>query len=73
MDKDLTTEIATETSQLLAELDNALGQCNVMREIVDKYERLHNIESIAGVSIKTQILREEIELMERELSIKRCQ
>jgi len=73
MDKDLNTEIATETSQLLAELDNALGQSNVMREIVDKYERLHNIESIAGLSIKTQILREEIELMERELSAERRQ
>jgi len=73
MDKDLNTEIATETSQLLAELDNALGQSNVMREIVDKYERLHNIESIAGLSIKTQILREEIELMERELSAERNQ
>jgi hypothetical protein len=44
-----------------------------MREIVDKYERLHSIESIVGPSSKTRILREEIELMEREFNFGRCQ
>ena len=73
MDKDLNIEVATATSRLLAALDDALDQSSVMREIVDKYERLHNIESITGPSIKTRILREEIESMERELRIERSQ
>ena len=73
MDKDLNIEVATATSRLLAALDDALDQSSVMREIVDKYERLHSIESIVGPSSKTLILREEIELMEREFNFGRCQ
>jgi hypothetical protein len=73
MDKDLNTEAAHETSRLLAELGEALDQCDVMRDIVDKYERLHSIENIAGSSSKTRILREEIESMERELRFERYQ
>lgn len=73
MGGDLNTTVATETSQLLAELDDVLGQSSIMRDIVDKYEHLHSIESIAGHSSKTRILREEIELMERELNFERCQ
>jgi len=71
MAKDPNTEETTATTQLLAELDDALGQCSAMRDIVDQYERLHNIESIAGLSIKAQTLREEIELMEQEFSAER--
>jgi hypothetical protein len=71
MDKDLNTAAAAETNRLLAELDEALDQSSIMRDIVDKYERLHSIESIAGASSKTRILREEIELMEREFSFER--
>jgi hypothetical protein len=73
MDKDLNIEVATATSRLLAALDDALDQSSVMREIVDKYERLHSIESMVGPSSKTRILREEIELMEREFNFGRCQ
>ena len=73
MGKDLDIEVATATSRLLAALDDALDQSSVMREIVDKYERLHSIESIVGPSSKTRILREEIELMEREFNFGRCQ
>ena len=73
MAKDLNIEVATATSRLLAALDDALDQSSVMREIVDKYERLHSIESIVGPSSKTRILREEIELMEREFNFGRCQ
>ena len=73
MDKDLSTKVATETSRLLAALDDALDQSSVMRDIVDKYERLHSIESIVGISPRTRDLRKEIESMERELSIERYQ
>ena len=73
MDKDLSTKVALETSRLLAELDDALDQSNVMRDIVDKTERLHSIESIVGTSSRTQDLRKEIESMECELSFERHQ
>jgi hypothetical protein len=73
MDKDLNTDAAHETSRLLAELGEALDQCGVMRDIVDKYERLHSIENIAGSSSKTRVLREEIESMERDLRFERYQ
>ncbi len=71
MNKDLDAEAVAETSRLLAELDDALDQSSVLREIVDKYERLHSIESIAGASCRTRILREEIESMERDLRSER--
>ena len=73
MDKDLFTKVAMETSRLLAELDDALDQSSVMRDIVDKYERLHSFEDIAGTSCKTRDLRKEVESMERDLSVERYQ
>ena len=73
MDKDLFTKVAMETSRLLAELDDALDQSSVMRDIVDKYERLHSFEDIAGTSCKTRDLRKEVESMERDFSVERYQ
>ena len=71
MDKDFNTGIVSDTSQLLTDLENALDQSAAMRDIVEKSERLHGIESIAGPSIKTRILREEIDLLERALRLER--
>ena len=71
MDEEINTEVATETSRLLAELDVAIDQSSVMREIVDKYQRLHSLESITGPSKKTRALRREIELMEHALRFDR--
>ena len=73
MDQDSSTKSVMETSRLLAELDDALDQSSVMRDIVDKYERLHNIEDIAGTSCRTRDLRKEIESIERDLNAERCQ
>ncbi len=73
MDRELNTTVVAETSLLLAELDDAIDQSSVMREIVDKYERLHSLESIAGPSGKTRTLRREIKLMERALRFERYQ
>ena len=56
-----------ETSRLLSELDSAIDRSGVMREIVDKYERLRSIESITGPSRMTRILREEIQVLESRL------
>ena len=41
MDRELNTTVVAETSRLLAELDDAIDQSSVMREIVDKDERGH--------------------------------
>ena len=71
MDKNLSTKVARETSRLLAELDDVLDQSGVMRNIVDKYERLHSFEDIAGTSCRTRDLRKEVESMERDLSFER--
>ena len=71
MDKELNTAVAIETSRLLAELDDAIDQSSVMPEIVDKYQRLHGLESITGPSEKTRAMRREIELMERALRFDR--
>jgi len=71
MDKDSSTKSVMETSRLLAELDDALDQSSVMRDIVDKTERLHSIEDIAGTSCRTRDLRKKIESIERDLSLER--
>jgi len=71
MDKDLFSNVAMETSRLLAELDDALDQSSVIRDIVDQYERLHSIEDIAGTSCRTRDLRKKIESIERDLSLER--
>jgi hypothetical protein len=71
MDKDFSTKVAMETSRLLTDLEDVLDQSSVMRDIVDKYERLHSIEDIAGTSCRTRDLRKEVESMERELSSER--
>ena len=73
MDKDISIKVVMDTSRLLAELDDVLDQSTVMRDIVDKYERLHSIENIAGSSCKTRDLRKEIESIEREFSAERYQ
>lgn len=71
MDKDFNIGVVSDTSQLLTDLETALDQSAAMRDIVEKSERLHGIESIAGSSIKTRILREEISQMERILGLQR--
>ena len=72
MDRDPSAHMAMETSQLLTELDDALGQCTALRDIVDRSERLHSLECLTGPSSKTRILRQEIDSMQRELSLERC-
>jgi hypothetical protein len=71
MDKELDTSVATETTRLLAELDAAIDQSSIVREIVDKYQLLHSLENITGPSGKTRALRREIELMECALRFDR--
>lgn len=66
------SEVIVETSRLLSELDDAIDQSGVMREIVDRCERLHSLECLTGPSPKTRILRGEIKLMELKLKLDRA-
>ncbi|MDH3387976.1 MAG: hypothetical protein OEN02_08725 [Gammaproteobacteria bacterium] len=61
------SEEIRETSRLLSELDSAIDRSSVMRDIVNKYERLRSIESITGPSPFTRILRKEIQILEGRL------
>ncbi len=64
-------EITSETNRLLSALDDAIDQSTAMRDIVDRYQRLHNIESLTGPSRITRILRKEIKMMERKFRLGR--
>jgi predicted nucleotide-binding protein (sugar kinase/HSP70/actin superfamily) len=68
MNKHNNMEATSETSRLLTELDQAIDQSSVMREIIRKYEYIRSIENITGPSRLTRIMRKEIELMESKLS-----
>lgn len=61
------TEETRRTSTLLSELDDALDQSSLLRQIFNAYQRLHGIESITGPSHQTRKLREEIQRLEDRL------
>lgn len=65
-------EATSETSRLLTELDQAIDQSSVMREIIRKYEYIRSIENITGPSRLTRIMRKEIQLMESKLRLVRA-
>jgi hypothetical protein len=56
-----------ETSQLLSQLDQDIDQSDLMRDIFNRWERLHRIEVITGPSRCTRVMRQEIEIMESKL------
>ena len=67
MNKHSNMEATRETSRLLSELDLAIDQSSVMRDIISKYELLRRIENITGPSRVTQLMRREIQAMETKL------
>ena len=67
MDKLTSLEDSSETSHLLSELDLAIDRSSLIREIVSKYERLHNIEQITGPSPRTRLILSEIAYLEEKL------
>lgn len=72
MNKHNNMEASSETSRLLTELDQAIDQSSVMREIIRKYEYIRSIENITGPSRLTRIMRKEIQLMESKLNALRA-
>ncbi len=72
MNKHNNMEATSETTRLLTELDQAIDQSGVMREIIRKYEYIRSIENITGPSRLTRIMRKEIQLMESKLKLVRA-
>ena len=72
MNKHNNMEASCETSRLLTELDQAIDQSSVMREIIRKYEYIRSIENITGPSRLTRIMRKEIQIMESRLRLVRA-
>jgi hypothetical protein len=52
-----TGEETRETSRLLSELDLVINQSCVMRDILNRYDRLRTLENMTGPSRATRILR----------------
>ena len=71
MKQNKNTDATCETSRLLSELDLAIDESSVMRDIISKYEYIRSIENITGPSRMTRIMRKEIQIMESRLRLVR--
>ena len=56
------------TLQLLNILDLAIDEARLVRKIIDMNSQAGNIESTIGPSTRTRLLREEVKILESELS-----
>jgi len=65
MNRDIDSTITHETSRLLAGLDQAINRSDAIRDIVRRWECLHDMERVIGPSRKTRVLHKEILLLER--------
>jgi hypothetical protein len=68
MNRDIDSGIVLETTRLLAELDQALDRSEAIRDIVRRWERLHDMERVIGPSRKTRVLHKEIMLLETRVN-----
>jgi len=59
--------LANETNRLLSELDRAIDHSSALRYIIRRQEALQELESITGISDKSQSLRQEIAQLEQQL------
>lgn len=66
------TEDSRETARLLTELDRALDESSVMRDIAGKHQQLHDLERITGPTPVTRLLRHEIRILENRLKLARA-
>ena len=67
MNRDIDPSITGETNRLLAELDQAINRSDAIRDIVRRWERLHDMERVIGPSRRTRVLYKEIMLLERRI------
>lgn len=71
MNQNNNMEATRETSRLLSELDLAIDESSVMRDIINRYEHVRNIEKLTGPSRLTRIMRKEIQILESRLRLVR--
>ena len=71
MKQNKNSDSTCETSRLLSELDLAIDESSVMRDIISKYEYIRSIENITGPSRMTRIMRKEIQILESRLRLVR--
>ena len=57
-----------ETAQLLSELDQAIDRSSLLRTILNRCQRLHDLECLTGPTRKTRVLRKQIKLLEARLN-----
>ena len=57
-----------ETNRLLTELDQAIDRSSLLRDILNRCERLRDLESLTGPTRKTRVLRKQIRLLEARLN-----
>ena len=56
-----------ETARLLTELDQAIDRSSLLRSILNRCQRLHDLEQLTGPTRKTRSLRKQIRLLEARL------
>ena len=67
MNREAESESAGQTARLLAELDQLLDRSSALRDIMQRYQQLHELESITGPTRTTRNLRNEIMQLEQRL------
>lgn len=65
------SQATRETARLLTELDRALDESSVIRDIASKYQALRDLERLTGPSRATRLMREEIRKLEKRLRLAR--
>ena len=67
MDRNPDPGVSGETSRLLAELDRAISRSDAVRDIVRRWQLLHDMERVIGPSRMTRVLHKQIMLLERRI------
>jgi hypothetical protein len=67
MNRETESESFGQTGRLLAELDRVLDESSALRDIMRRYEQLRELESITGPTPRARGLREELDLLQRQL------
>jgi len=73
MSRVLALDEPNTTLRLLSNLDTAIDEARLVRKIMDLNSQAGNIESKIGPSIRTRRLREEVKILETQLTYIRNQ
>ena len=73
MSRVLALDEPNTTLRLLSNLDTAIDEARLVRKIMELNSQVGNIESKIGPSIRTRRLREEVKILETQLTYIRNQ